>query len=126
MRANKLINFSHAPGTSGPNMTHTSTPYFRRFVLSVICALLIFSVLSGAMSTTYAQTRAYVSNANDSTVSVIDTTTNTVIATVPVGAGPFEVAITPDGARVYVANNISDAVFVIDTATGIKFVINSP
>ena len=50
---------------------------------------------------------AYISNGASSTVSVVDTATNTVIATVPVGTGPGAVAVTPDGARVYVANESS-------------------
>ena len=53
----------------------------------------------------------------DNTVSVIDTATNTVIATVPVGIYPIGVAVTPDGTKVYVANAGSDNVSVIDTAT---------
>ena len=40
---------------------------------------------------------AYVTNAATSTVSVIDTTTNTVTTTAPVGAGPNGVAFTPNG-----------------------------
>src|SRR5215813_7056169 len=51
------------------------------------------------------------------TVSVIDTATNTVVATVPVGVRPIGVAITPDGTHAYVANRISGGVSVIDTAT---------
>ena len=39
----------------------------------------------------------YVANANDNTVQVIDTTTNTVIATIPVGRSPRALAITNDG-----------------------------
>jgi DNA-binding beta-propeller fold protein YncE len=35
---------------------------------------------------------------------VIDTTTNTIAATVPVGDDPYGVAVTPDGANVYVVN----------------------
>ena len=38
------------------------------------------------------------------TVSVIDTASNTVVATVAVGSMPRGVAITPDGTRVYVTN----------------------
>ncbi|HEY9503001.1 MAG TPA: YncE family protein, partial [Pyrinomonadaceae bacterium] len=54
--------------------------------------------------------------------SVIDTSSNTVIAeiptaTVPFGPGVQIVAITPDGTRAYVTNQIDDRVFVIDTAT---------
>jgi YVTN family beta-propeller protein len=60
---------------------------------------------------------AYVTIDFDFTVSVIDTATNTVVATVPVGSDPFAVAVTPDGTHVYVANNGSNNVSVIRTAT---------
>jgi YVTN family beta-propeller protein len=62
-------------------------------------------------------TRAYVTINFPNTVSVIDTATNTVVATIPVGVGPIGVAITPDGTRVYVTNDDSNTVSVIDTAT---------
>jgi YVTN family beta-propeller protein len=60
---------------------------------------------------------AYITNYNDKTASVIDTTTNTVTATVPVGIDPYGVAVTPDGTKVYVTNYGSNNVSVIDTAT---------
>ena len=47
---------------------------------------------------------------------MIDTATNTVVATVPVGSFPFGIAITPDGTTAYVVNNGSNTVSVIDTA----------
>src|SRR3981189_1841060 len=50
-------------------------------------------------------------------VSVITTASNTVTATVHVGVGPTGVAVTPDGARVYVANEGDGTVSVIDTAS---------
>jgi YVTN family beta-propeller protein len=55
----------------------------------------------------------------DENVSVIDTATNTVVATVPVVGVPEEVAITPDGTRAYVTllNGINGSVSVIATAT---------
>ena len=53
----------------------------------------------------------------NNTVSVIDTATNTVIATIPVGNLPIGVAVTPDGSKVYVTNAISNTVSVIATAT---------
>jgi len=53
----------------------------------------------------------------EGTVSVIDTATNTLIATVPVESSPVGVAITPDGTKAYVANRGSDIVSVIDTST---------
>jgi YVTN family beta-propeller protein len=49
---------------------------------------------------------------------VIDTATNTEVATIPVvGVGVFGVAITPDGKHAYVANQGSNNVSVIDTAS---------
>jgi YVTN family beta-propeller protein len=60
---------------------------------------------------------AYVANYDAGTVSVIDTATNTVVATIPVVASPAYMAITPDGAFAYVANTTSDTVSVIDTGT---------
>jgi YVTN family beta-propeller protein len=54
----------------------------------------------------------YVTNAASDTVSVIDTATKKVVATVPVGENPFSVAVTSDGKHAYVTN-----VSVIDTAS---------
>jgi YVTN family beta-propeller protein len=59
---------------------------------------------------------AYISNYGDNTVSVIDTSDNTVVATVPVGSGPFGVAVNPDGTRAYVTNIGDNTVSVIDTS----------
>jgi YVTN family beta-propeller protein len=79
--------------------------------------LLVFCGLSGEATTARAQTRAYVTNCGDNnTVSVIDTTTNTVVTTVPVPSAYFPAA-TPDGTRVYVTNRIFHTVSVIDTTT---------
>jgi YVTN family beta-propeller protein len=58
-----------------------------------------------------------VANGADDTVSVIDTATNTVVATITVGAGPRGIAITPDGVTVYVTNQEANTVTPIDTAT---------
>ena len=59
------------------------------------------------------------------TVSVIDTATNQVVGSpITVGANPLGVAVTPDGAKVYVANAGSNTVSVIDTAT--NQVVGSP
>ena len=62
---------------------------------------------------------AYITNGSFSNndVSVIDTATNTVIATIPVGSTPYGVAVTPDGSKVYVTNFGSNTVSVIDGAT---------
>ncbi len=50
-------------------------------------------------------------------VSVIDTATNNVTTTVPGGNNPWRIAVTPDGTKIYVANEGSNNVYVIDTAT---------
>jgi YVTN family beta-propeller protein len=50
-------------------------------------------------------------------VSVISTATKNAYGTVPVGTGPRAIAITPDGATAYVANELSGTVTPIDIAT---------
>ncbi|MFJ9469880.1 IPT/TIG domain-containing protein [Streptomyces caniferus] len=55
----------------------------------------------------------YVANSRSSTVSVIDTATNLVTATVTGLNGPIDVAITPDGNFLYVTNNGSNNVSVL-------------
>jgi len=52
-------------------------------------------------------------------VAVIDTATNSVIATIaqPYNSGPIGVATTPDGDRVYVTRRFAGSVAVIDTAS---------
>jgi len=67
-----------------------------------------------------AQNIAYVANFFDNTVSVIDLSTNTVTATIPVGQEPGAVAFLPDGSRAYVINRSSfgfGTYTVIDTAS---------
>jgi YVTN family beta-propeller protein len=53
----------------------------------------------------------------NSTVDVIPTATNIVMASIPLGGTSWGVAITADGAFVYVANQTFNTVFVIATAT---------
>ena len=59
--------------------------------------------------------RVYVSNGRGGTVSVIDPTTDSVSASVPVGRRPWGIALTPDGGRLYTANGPSNDVTVVDT-----------
>ncbi len=58
----------------------------------------------------------YVTNLLDDTVSVIDTTTNTVIGNpIQVGDEPIDIAYDPENKRMYVTNSGDDTVSVIDT-----------
>jgi outer membrane autotransporter protein len=50
-------------------------------------------------------------------VSVINTATNSVVATVNVGSSPAGVAVTPNGTSVYIANMADGTISVINTAT---------
>ena len=84
-------------------------------MVSALAVGLVMLVWSGAAM---AQ-NAYISNQTSNSVSVINTATNAVVATVVVGTNPFGVAVTPDGTRAYVANtsSSSNSVSVINTAT---------
>lgn len=64
-------------------------------------------------------TFAYVTNFGSDNVSVIDTKTHSVIASVTVGMVPQDVAFTPDGKIAYVTNSgsIPGTVSAIDTKT---------
>lgn len=67
---------------------------------------------------------AYVTNAQDNTVSVIDTSTNTVKSNpIPVGTKPMALAITPDGKSVYVVNRGDNTLSVIQTSDNDNTVI---
>src|SRR5262252_5455382 len=86
-------------------------------------ALALMLVCLLAPASTRAQ-NAYITNRNSNTVSVIDTVTNTVIATIPVGLSPFGVTVSLDGSKVYFVNSNTNTVSVIDTA--MNTVIGSP
>jgi YVTN family beta-propeller protein len=66
--------------------------------------------------------KVYVTNYKDSTVSVIDTTSDNIVDTVTVGSNPQGVAITPDGKKAYVPFG-QNSVSIIDTATD-KVLVN--
>jgi YVTN family beta-propeller protein len=60
---------------------------------------------------------AYIANANDYTISVINIATHTVTATINVGDTPFGVSASPDGNTVYVSNYFGWTVSVINTGS---------
>lgn len=59
---------------------------------------------------------AYITNESEGTVSVINSTTKQLTKTITVGAGPTAVAVSPDNRYVYIVNNISGSLSVIDVA----------
>lgn len=74
--------------------------------------LLALVASATASSVASAAARAYVPNSGDGTISVIDTGTGDVIATIDTGVLAGGVAISPDGLRVYIAG--LQGVIVID------------
>jgi YVTN family beta-propeller protein len=72
------------------------------FLRRLFLALGLCSAWLGLASSAYAA-RAYVSNEDDGTVTVLDTQRLAVIATVTVGKRPRGLALTRNGARLYVA-----------------------
>ncbi|MGN6637615.1 MAG: gliding motility-associated C-terminal domain-containing protein, partial [Mucilaginibacter sp.] len=60
---------------------------------------------------------AYIPNASDNTVAVVNTATNQVTHVISVGIQPYGVSVSSDGGRVYVTNVQSNTVSVINTTT---------
>ncbi len=88
---------------------------FRRLVtlrrtLAILCVAMLPTI-------SWAAPFAYVANYNSNNVSVIDTASNTVAATVAVGSNPYAVSVNLAGTRVYVTNLNGNSVSVIDTTT---------
>lgn len=65
---------------------------------------------------------AYITDTGSNTVSVVDTATNRVTATVPAGSSPYGVAVSPDGTKVYVTN--SGSVYSINPANNYSDVMS--
>src|SRR6476646_2353172 len=90
-------------------------------VSSVARAIVVSFVLACVLAPSALARNAYVTNFNGTSVSVIDTGTNTAApSTIPVGNAPAGLAITPDGSRAYVTNRFAGppgTVSVIDTST---------
>lgn len=84
--------------------------------LSMVLLTLILMGVGFDTAEAQTQTRAYVAKANSANISVIDTTTNTVVGTIP-NISAQNVAITPDGTRAYVTSQFD--VSIIDAATNI-------
>ena len=80
----------------------------------LIILLLLIAALPIAI---FAQPYAYVSNISGNNVSVVNTSNNTVVATIPVDPSPNGLAVSPNGASVYVACFGGNKVDVISSAS---------
>jgi YVTN family beta-propeller protein len=104
-------------GASAPSTRSSSSTRKLRLVFRGL--LLVWAAGSAGVlgsTETLAQNAYITNNASSNNVSVIDTRTNEVTATLPVGAGPWGVAVNSDGRKVYTANWYY-TVSVIDTAS---------
>lgn len=79
--------------------------------------VLLSALAASAAPALAAGPKAYVGNFKDSTVSVIDTDTEQVLATVPVAAGPDGIVIAPGGRSVFVSGAGASTVSEIDAGT---------
>jgi YVTN family beta-propeller protein len=86
-----------------------------RFVFGQV--LLSAGLVIVACGAATAAPKAYVGNFADNTVSVVDTATRSVVATIPVAQGPHGMAVSQDGRTVYVTGDGSSSLNIIDTAT---------
>jgi len=105
------------------NVVKRALPPGRRYGHGLRAALLAASILIAPLVATEVRAQAtgpflYVPNFGDGTVSVIDTFSNTLSApALTVGTAPATVAVSGDESVAYVANNSSNTVSVINTAT---------
>ena len=80
---------------------------------SVLCALSLCAIGPAAAAAVPLGGTLVVLNKAEATASLVDVATGTVVATLPTGASPHEVAVSPDG-RLALATNY-DTVSVIDS-----------
>ena len=86
----------------------------KRFYLLLVTLITVLLYISPPV---LAKPFAYITSRGDSTVSVMDTATDTIVDVIQVGANPVRVAVHPDGSKVYVLCN--RGVDVIDTSFGL-------
>lgn len=87
---------------------------FEGILMPCLFLLVVFSPSGWAVA--QCESLAYIPNQTDNNISVIDTASRSVIATIPAASSPQSLAVAPNGKTVYVFNNIGD-IFVIDTLT---------
>jgi YVTN family beta-propeller protein len=83
----------------------------------LVFAMAVPVTTAGGSRAIAAQPRAYIGHPDTGRVSVIDSSTNTVVANFGVGTSPSGVAVSPDNRTAYVANFLDDTVSVVELAT---------
>jgi YVTN family beta-propeller protein/autotransporter-associated beta strand protein len=107
---------THVGSVKGPR----KTGYGSNNLAMLLAALIGAGMGSPHTCDAQIEVNAYISDPNPASnkVFVIDTATNTVAGSpISTGVMPIGVAVTPDGRYVYIANNGSSTVSVIDTVT---------
>ncbi len=111
-------NFGDGPGNvTGRNVSHTFTALGKYRVLLTAINGSRSSTASTIITVSNSPVYAYIPNAMDNNVSVIDTASNRVVADIAVGTEPIGVAVSPDGTKVFITNAMDNSVSVIDTGS---------
>jgi gliding motility-associated-like protein len=87
---------------------HCASPNLVNMRFFILCLCFLFSASAIGQY-------AYIPNRNSATTSVINISSNTVIATLPMGIQPQGVAVSEVRGRAYIANNGSNSITVINT-----------
>ena len=77
----------------------------------------VMAFLAAVFTTPLAAPFAYITEASQGNVRIIDTADNRTVANIDVGLSPSGIAFNPAGTRAYVTNLLADTVSVIDTGT---------
>jgi len=88
---------------------------FRLFV-SIVVLFVMFALRSNMV---HAHPLAYVTNQGSGNVSVIDTATHDVVATIPTQGGPVRIVVSADGRRAYVVNSTGNSVSALDLVNNV-------
>ncbi|TVX91752.1 beta-propeller fold lactonase family protein [Paenibacillus agilis] len=118
-----IIRTLNVPATAPtPLFAYVSTASARVTIIDtstnqVVQSLTTDPTIASASTSTPDGTRLYVAVQGSNVVDVFDTTTSTLITSVPTGGLPQSVLMRPDGLQVYSANAMSNNVVVIDVDT---------
>jgi PQQ-dependent catabolism-associated beta-propeller protein len=90
---------------------------FGNNLVRTCCIVLVIAILDVAVVWAVPPERIFVTNERDDSVSVIDGSTNAVVATIAIGQRPRGIGVSPDATEVYVAVSEDNAIAVFDPQT---------